>query len=290
MEKLKSLFRFSKNQRNGILLLIVTVVVLQIIYFKIDFSKEPVLDFHSEEIIALQSKIDSLKQIALTPKKTKPRKFNPNFITEYSGYTMGLSPKEIDRLHQFRAKDQWINSVADFKRVTQVSDSLLDVISPRFKFPEWVTNPKPRSKNWASKPEKNFTQKIDLNKATPEQLQEINGVGEVLSKRIVNFRDRLQGFLVDEQLYDVYGLEFAVVKRILLEFTVKEKPTVVKININTASASDIATLPFISFNLAKEIVDYRLLHEGFKEMGELKKVEGFPVQKIDRFALYLTLQ
>lgn len=290
MKKLKSHLRFSKNQRNGILFLVLFIIVLQFIYFKVDFSKEPVLDVNTKEIVALQSEIDSLKQIALTPKQSEPRKFNPNFITEYSGYTLGMSPKEIDRLHQFRAKDQWINSVADFKRVTQVSDSLLDKISPQFQFPDWVTNPKPRSKNWSTKNEKTFAQKIDLNKASSEQLQEINGVGEVLSNRIINFRDRLNGFQIDEQLYDVYGLEYGVVKRILAEFTVKEKPEVVKININTASASDIATLPFISFNLAKEIVDYRLLREGIKEMEELKNIDGFPAQKIDRFALYLTLK
>jgi competence protein ComEA len=290
MKSFKSHFRFSKNQRNGILLLIGTIIVLQIIYFKVDFSKDPVLKIDSEVIIALQNEIDSLKQIALTPAQTKPRKFNPNFITEYSGYTLGMSPEEIDRLHQFRAKDQWINSIADFKRVTLVSDSLLAEISPRFQFPEWVTNPRPRTNAWSSKTEKTFDQKIDLNKATAEQLQQINGIGEVLSRRIINFRERLNGFLIDEQLYDVYGLEYAVVRRILSEFTVKEKPEVIKININTASASDIATLPFISFNLAREIVDYRLLHNGINEMEELKKVEGFPVQKIDRFALYLTLE
>ncbi len=290
MNRLKSHLRFSKNQRNGILLLVLFIIILQIIYFKVDFSKDPVLDIHSEEVIALQSEIDSLKQIALEPKQTEPRKFNPNFITEYSGYTLGMSPEEIDRLHQFRETNQWINSVEDFKRVTQVSDSLLDEISPRFQFPEWVTNPRPRTNTWNSRTEKTFAQKVDLNKATAEQLQEINGIGEVLSKRIVSFRERLNGFLVDDQLHDVYGLEYGVVKRVLAEFTVKEKPEIIQININTASASDIATLPFISFNLAKEIVDYRLLHEGFKEMEELKNVEGFPVQKIDRFALYLTLK
>lgn len=289
MNKPKPHFRFSKNQRNGVLVLIVFIIVLQIIYLKVDFSKDPILDIHSEEVVAIQKEIDSLKQIALEPKDKKPRKFNPNFITEYFGYTLGMSPEEIDRLHQFRKKDQWINSIADFKRVTQVSDSLLNKISPQFRFPDWVTNPRPKS-SWSSRTEKSFAQKQDLNSATAEQLQEISGIGEVLSKRIINFRNRLNGFQVDEQLHDIYGLEYGVVRRTLAEYTVKEKPVVKKININTASASDIATLPFISFNLARDIVDYRLLHEGFKEIEDLENVEGFPNQKIDRFALYLTLE
>jgi len=87
----------------------------------------------------------------------------------------------------------------------------------------------------------------------------------------------------------VYGLEASVVKRIIDEFTVKEKPEIEKININKASASDIATLPFINFQLAKEIVDYRMLHEGIKSFDELKNISGFPQQKFDRFILYLAL-
>ncbi len=289
MNALKSHFRFSRKQRNGILLLVLTIIVLQGVYFFVDFSQDTT-ESETPEILAMQQQMDSLRQVDLEEKKPVIRPFNPNFITEYRGYSLGMSPEEIDRLLAFRKNDQWINSAADFKKVTGVSDSLLAEISVYFQFPEWVTNPRPRTNSWASATEKTFAQKADLNSVNREQLQEIYGIGEVLSKRIIDFRTRLNGFLVDEQLYDVYGLEAPAVKRILAEYTVKNKPEVEKININTASASDIATLPFISFQLAKEIVDYRLLHEGIKDFEELKNIRGFPGQKIERFALYLTLK
>jgi competence protein ComEA len=290
MKNSRSHFRFSKKQRNEILFLLALIVAAQIIYFNIDFKKETAIYLGSEEVVALQMQIDSLKTIATTKQQPERRKFNPNFITDYSGFTLGMSPEEIDRLHKFRAAGNWVNSVADFKKVTQVSDSLLNEISPWFQFPDWVTKPRTTSQSRSFNTEKSFEQKIDLNKATAEELQQINGVGEVLSRRIIQFRDRLHGFQVDEQLHDVYGLDYSVVRRILNDFTVKEKPEIVKFNINNASASDMATLPFISFNLAREIVDYRMLHQGFKELEELKNVEGFPAQKFDRFALYLTLE
>ncbi len=290
MEKIKSHFRFSKKQRNEILFLIALIIIVQLIYFNLDFSKEAVFQTDSKEVLAIQKKIDSLREIKSNPKTYPIRNFNPNFISEYFGYTLGLSPEEIDRLHKFREEDKWINSVADFKKVTQVSDSVLNIISPYFQFPEWVTNPKPKSNYNYSREEKSFDQKIDLNKADTAQLKKIYGVGEVLSKRIIDYRARLNGFLADEQLYDIYGLENAVVKRIMEEFTVKEKPKINKININKASASDIATLPFINFQLAKEIIDYRYLHEGIKELEELKNIEAFPAHKFERFALYLTVQ
>jgi len=290
MNNSKSHFRFSKKQRNEILFLLALVVTAQIIYFNIDFKSDIIVDLESEEVVALQRQIDSLRDIATTSRQPEQRKFNPNFITDYSGYRLGMTPEEIDRLHKFRAEGKWVNSVADFKKVTMVSDSLLNEISPYFQFPEWVTHPRTTSQSRSFNTEKSYDQKIDLNKATAEELQQVNGIGEVLSQRIIQYRNRLNGFLVDEQLYDVYGLEYEVVRRIINDFTVKEKPEVTKFNINKASASDMATLPFISFNLAREIVDYRMLHEGFEKLEELKNVEGFPVQKFDRFALYLTLE
>lgn len=289
MASLKSHFRFSRKQRIGILLLVLLIVVLQGIYFFSDFSREPVMDINNTEIERKQKIIDSLKEEALEERKPKIYPFNPNFITEYRAYTLGLSPSELKKIQDFRAADKWINSAADFKAVTGVSDTLLAEISPYFQFPEWVTNPRPKTGNKSFYNEKTFQQKKDLNLATAEELQEINGIGETLSQRIIKFRDRLKGFQVDEQLHDVYGLEYSVVKRIQAEFTVKEKPPVEKININKASASDLATLPFITFNMAREIVDYRYLHEGFTNLEELQKIAGFPAEKIDRFALYLTI-
>ena len=58
-----------------------------------------------------------------------------------------MSNEEIDRLLDYRKQNQWINSAKQFQEVTQVSDSLLNKISPYFKFPDWVTNPKPQNRN-----------------------------------------------------------------------------------------------------------------------------------------------
>src|SRR5690554_8215098 len=66
--------------------------------------------------------------------------FNPNFITDYKGYTLGMTPEEIDRLLTYRSENKWINSDEDFQSVTQVSDSLLAVLIRFFNFPEWVKN------------------------------------------------------------------------------------------------------------------------------------------------------
>ncbi len=290
MENIKSHFVFNRQQRNGILFLILLILGLLGFYYFVDFSEEDVLDTTSSEIISRQRELDSLRQIEIANLKPKIYPFNPNFITDYKGYTIGMSPIEIDRLHQFRAKDQWINSVQDFKKVTKVSDSLLKLISPYFKFPEWVTNPKPKKQNYKGFNEKSFAQKTDLNKATEEELQRVSGIGDALSKRIIAYRVKLGGFTADSQLYNVYGLNAQVVERTLNEFTVKTPKEIIKMNINTISASDIATIPGISFDLAKTIWEYRILREHINDFSELEKIEGMSQTKLTGIQLYLFIE
>ncbi|MBA22128.1 MAG: hypothetical protein CMP52_02125 [Flavobacteriales bacterium] len=53
----------------------------------------------------------------------------------------------------------------------------------------------------------------DINKATAEELKQIRGIGAVLSKRIVNYRSRLQGFEDLDQFFEVYGLDSLVAQQ-----------------------------------------------------------------------------
>lgn len=288
MNSLKSHFAFNRSQRSGILLLSLFILILFGIYHFVDFSETSSFDTSSPEIVAIQQELDSITKAELENKKPKIFPFNPNFITDYKAYTLGLSTEEYDRLKNFRSKDKWINSVADFKRVTQVSDSVLAQISPYFKFPDWVTNPKPKKKSFSNfTAEKPYAQKIDLNTATKEQLQRVSGIGEAYSDRIVKYRSKLGGFTDDVQLYNVYGLDAAVVKRALKQFTVKTPREIEKMNINTASASDIATIPSISFELAKKIWEFRKLRERLENITELQKLEGLSQSKLQLIQLYL---
>jgi DNA uptake protein ComE-like DNA-binding protein len=170
---------------------------------------------------------------------------------------------------------------------------LLNEISPYFQFPEWVTNPKsnatPVFQNY-SNTKKTFDQKQDLNTATAQQLQKVNGIGEALSGRIVNYRNKFNGgFISDIQLHDIYGLTPEVIERIIDQFTVKTPRVIQKLNINTATANELVTIQYIDYEIAHYIIEERILRDGFKSLDELTKVKDFPVNKIEIIKLYLTL-
>lgn len=303
---MKSHFLFTKQQRSGIFLLLVLIVAFQCIYFFVDFSSEE-FPINKDELNRFQKEIDSLRLVEIESNKPKLYPFNPNYITDYRGYTLGMTNEEIDRLIAFRKQNKWVNSAKEFQNVTKISDSLLNEISPYFQFPDWVTNPDGASRNYpvdnfseqarrrvgnsyTIKP-KTFSQKHDLNTATALQLQSINGIGEVLSERIVKYRNKfIGGFIADVQLTDVYGLSPEVIQRITDQFTVKTPRAIQKININSATASELVTIQYIDYEIAHRIIEERTLREGFKSLDELTKVKNFPIQKIEIIKLYLTLE
>lgn len=293
MKKLKSYFLFSNKQRGGIFLLIIIIVVLQFTYLELS-SKNVNLSVDDNQIENYIREVDSLKQLKLVEQEFKTFPFNPNYITDYKGYSLGMSIEEIDRLHAYRAKEQWVNSAKQFQEVTKISDSLLSAISPYFKFPEWVTNPSASRKNTnnfsLNNQPKNVEQKIDLNLATAQQLQKVYGIGEKLSQRIIDFRNKQpNGFIADIQLTEVYGLTPEVIENITNQFTVKNPPNIQKLNLNSASVEELVTIKYIDYEIAYEIVETRTLYEGFKSLDELTKVNDFPIHKLEIIKLYLTL-
>lgn len=282
MKEFKSHFKFTKQQRSGIFALSLFVIFFQTFIYYNKFRNKEML-FNDDDVCILQNKIDSLKRIAILSKQ-KIYPFNPNFITDYKGYTLGMTLEEIDRLHNFRKQNRYINSAKEFQQVTQVSDSLLETIQPFFKFPDWVTKKKFKSKRSTS------IVKIDINTATIKDLQKVNGIGEKLSNRIIRFRKALNGFQSLEQLKDVYGLDDKVRNEVLRYFKLEEVRKIDRININHADERALSRLIYIDYQLALNIVEYRTLNGYFVKLDDLKNVDSFPVDKIDRIKLYLSLE
>jgi len=366
MKNIKSHFTFLKAERSGILCILFLIFIVQGIYFYTNPTETPTL-FADAEIALYQQQIDSLKLLEIENRKPKIFPFNPNFITDYKGFTLGMSTEEIDRLHEFRATNKYVNSAEEFQSVTNVSDSLLSILQPHFKFPEWVTNRKKAHKantytkkeevvlkkldinkatikelrkvygigeklserivnyrtklggfvtesqlenvyglkpeviqkvwqrfylgksNTFEKTDKGMFEKIDLNKATIEELRKVYGIGEKLSERIVKYRTKLGGFVTESQLEDVYGLKPEVIQKVWERFYI-EKPIITKVNVNTCSQEELLKIPYINYELADEIINQRILREGFKTFEDLTKIRNFPTKKIKIIELYLWIE
>ena len=291
---MKSHFNFNALQKSGILSLLLIVVLLGIFFRKVKSKAFQKNDFliASEEEKQVQSFIDSLKKRnAKQTDEVKIFPFNPNFITDYKAYTLGMSAEEHQRLQEFRNQDQWINSAEEFQQITKVSDSLLAEISSYFKFPDWVEeqNKIAKTSTQFSSKKKTTAEKSDLNAATIEDLQNVKGIGEVLAQRIVRYRSQIGGFIDDIQLKDIYGLKYETRENLTEKFTVKNSAEFEKIDLNKAKVVDLVEVHYIDYELARRIVNYRITREGITSFEELAEVEGFPYDRMDRLKLYLKI-
>lgn len=287
---IQSYFKFSRSQRAGIFLLFSLIILLQIAYYLFDFKIYSNESPEKDKWMALQTQMDSLKkeQRDYVP-KIYP--FNPNFITDFKGYKLGMSVQEIDRLLAFRKENKYVNSPEEFQNVTKVSDSLLVAIAPYFKFPDWVQNKK-EFKEYKKYPFTAFAKKekivvIDINQATQEELIKIKGIGEVLSLRIVKFKESLGGFVSMEQMKDVWGLTPEVIESLNTHFKITVLPKVKKIDINNASIKELSQFPYFNYQLAKQIVTFRSMNGDFKNIEDLTKIKGLSIETANIIALYL---
>lgn len=287
---ISSFFKFSRSQQTGILFLFGIIVILQLTYFFSDVGSLSKVSPEKEKWLSLQSQIDSMKQEKLDyVPKIYP--FNPNFITDYKGYKLGMSVPEIDRLLAFRKENKYVNSAKEFQAVTKISDSLLNAISPYFKFPDWVTNKK-AFKNYKNYPNTAFAKKekivvIDINQASQEDLIKIFGIGEAISLRILKFKESLGGFVSMEQMKDIWGLSPEVVENLNSHFKISTLPNVKKIDINNASIKELSQFPYFNYQLAKQIVTFRSMNGDIKNIDDLTKIKGLSIDKANIIVLYL---
>lgn len=290
MKNIKSHFSYNKRERNGIFYLLLFIIILQLVFYFVDFSSEEKTSMSQNEMISFQEEMDSLRLVESENSTPKTFPFNPNYISDFKGYQLGMSTIEIDKLVEFRKTGKYVNSADQFQKVTGVSDSLLAKISPYFKFPDWVTSNKAQNTKQSISKAEVIVEVRDINLATPEELKKVKGIGEKLSVRIINYRSKLQGFSFDNQLYEVWGLDSLVVNEVLKHFIVKSLPKIQKINVNEASFKEVLSIVYIDYELTKKIFSYRDEVAEIQSIEELKKIDGFPIEKFDRIVLYLVAE
>ena len=290
MNKIKSYFLFSREHRSGIFLLFAIIILVQLAYiFFGDYFITKNNTTEDKAWLLVQNEIDSLKSIQSTKKDTI-YPFNPNYISDYKGYKLGMTIQEVDRLHAFRKQGKFVNSVEEFQQVTKVSNAFLSKIRPYFKFPDWVKNKgtatSEKFHKFLPKEKEKIIQK-DINVATREDLIAVYGIGEKLADKILQEKEKLGGFVSMEQFQFMWGISPEAILDLEKRFTVKSQNGIKKIAINDLSQKELAKFPYFNYALAKEIVIYRTMNSGIKNIDDLTKIKGMPNEKIKIIALYL---
>lgn len=303
---LKNYFTFNKGDRNAfIILLTVLFIVIAFPFFSNLFYKEKIYDFSAfrNEILAFEldqnkrHEEDSLKRItqqtdkfnfiqidnSVEKSKLYPFIFNPNNLPSEQWRKMGLSEKQINGIRNYEAKGGKFFVKRDFKKLYVISENEYEVLEPFIDLPVEITKPK-----FQSTP-KVTVELIEINNADSITLKSLKGIGNVISKRIVRYRNRLGGFYKKEQLLEVNGIDTSLYKTIA-PFITLEKRLVRQVNINSAEFNDLKGHPYLSNNIALSIINYRNMHGNYKTLPDIMKSALVTEEIFYKISPYLTIE
>ncbi|QQR96890.1 MAG: helix-hairpin-helix domain-containing protein [Sphingobacteriales bacterium] len=176
----------------------------------------------------------------------------------------GIGKVYSERIVKYRNKIGGFESIEQLKEVYGIHDTVYQ----KFKHQLVLSNPNKQINN-QNQQKKEI--KIELNSATHDELVQLNGIGNVYAKRIVEFRDKLGGFYNIEQVKDVYGIHDTVFQKIKPNIYLKPA-TILKLNINNATLEELTANPYFFTTLAKQIIGYRTKVKSFSNIEDLKKL------------------
>ena len=290
------MLRFSKGHYFGIAILICSIGLLQLFIYWFNNKKDRaslVLSQDEKNWLLAQNEIDSIKEVN-QENSNKIYPFNPNFISDYKGYKLGMTETQIDKLHQLRKQNKYVNSKSEFQKLTGVSNEWMKKYAIYFKFPDWVTNRtninfKSKFENTYQKFDKKETKIVvqDLNTADQIALEKAYMIGEKLAIKIITEREKFGSFASMDQLQFIWGISPEAIADLNKKFQIKTSGNLKKININTSTIKELQQFPYFNYTIAKNIVTFRSMNGDFKSTEDLTNVKQFPVEKLKIIALYL---
>ena len=295
-------FGFSKTEANGFIILsiiLIAVTFLPWIVKKTIYRRE-VSDTHVlDSLVALIDKRLHYEDLEEPDEPIVPHlfSFDPNTVTLADLKKLGLGDEISNRIIKYRDKGGKFYEVNDMKKIYGLSNEKFENIKPFINLPGKARSIETNHVEVVVTSEKsvripaeiNVVLHFDINKTDSLTLMQVQGIGTVLSGRIVRFRNNLGGFVHMEQLNEVYGIEdYALINLGNAAFVSDDfKP--VMININHSPFEELATHPYVSFNLARVIIAYREQHGLFENIRDLLKIQIVEKQWLDRMALYLEI-
>ncbi len=298
MKEARKEIEFRKSERIAIafLLLLILGSYIYSLMMKPDF---PVLESQTNiENLITEQELDTVKRFIKRVSKPRKKKsysayktevkyenFDPNATDSLKWIQLGLKPWTISNIIKYQSKGGQFYNCTDLQKIYSLEDKTYQALLPYCSIKKKKTSPKRRARktykpdSTKSYQKKAFQKKkyeaksrpiVDINLADTLALQSLYGIGPVLSKRIVKFRNNIGGFHSLSQVTEVYGVEEEVL--IKNEARLSITPQIRKLNLNS-SLDSLALHPYLGWKKAKVIYNYRKHHGDYTKPEQLKDVK-----------------
>lgn len=279
-------FTFSRNERKGIVVLLVLIFLLAVANKTIFYFEKPgkidsiLLDSARQKLVTVNDSLN--QQDALNPLFS----FNPNTIDSVALDSLSIPQSVKLNLMKFRSKGGKFYTKSDFKKIYGVTDQLFIQVSPFLLFEN--ESPSLKSKTPAS-----ALFLFDPNKATDSEFLRLG----FSDKQITTIRKYLDKGGIFKDKADFFKIRVISENQkrklsdwIRIENVQKEEPKtniitgINSLELNMADSTQLKQLPGVGSVLSQRIVKYRDFLGGFYSVNQLKEVYGLSEQTISLIA------
>lgn len=199
--------------------------------------------------------------------------------------SMGFSAKVAFNIQKYTASGGILSSHDDLMKIYGMDSLQIQKATPYIIYDDTPTG--------LAKPiyRKEYTEKskeiINLNTATLEDLETLNGIGKVLAERIIKFRELLGGFSNSDQLKDCYGISPEVLEIIKPQLITTGPLKIIHIN-----NDDLVSInhPYLNKKMIKLITAYKDHHGPIMNASELQKVYPADTNWFSRILPYISFE
>lgn len=306
---LLSIMSFSRKERRGIIILVL-IIGLQFVYLiyskKYSFIESPKVIYialepsevnHSNEVKPYKTHKKNQKKRYKSYQKTTysknntapiiPEKFDPNQVNRSDLENWGLKKYVIDNWVKYIENGGRFKDPSDLGKVYGLDSVWFEKIKDSISIHQnKKLIPKEKPQTYSKPPTKRPRVSISINDTDTTELKKIRGIGSVLSKRIIKYKNKLGGFYNKDQLKEVWGLKDTTLNELLAQIYL-DTSLITKVKINEISFDDLRKHPYLNYSQSNALIKYRKQHGHYKSHQDLSKVRLLNTETLQKLSPYI---
>lgn len=320
---LKDFFTFEKRGQKGLFVLILILTLQLIVLWLLNFyhpiqTIDPALiltdvrlldslekqENHTYEAKAADAFNDDVVAFHSYKNEGKRFNFNPNTITDEEWISLGLSAKQTKVIRKYLSKGGSFKKPADVLNFKFVKEELWNELipyividTPNFSKTNSYTFTKDTSAAAVAQKAQEKAERLiefrknlnfEFNTCSRFNLKQLNLLDSITIDNIMRYKKGLGGFVNLSQLYEIEGIDTNNFAKLKAHLTLNMM-SLKTININNCSVSQLSKHPYLSYNMATALVNYRNAHGKYTQMADLKKCMAMNDNLLKKIAPYLRL-
>jgi competence protein ComEA len=276
-------FGYSRRERRSTLFLIIILIIVVALRYLLP-PKDIDIENLSELLVTEEKGEINFKKTAADT--TKLFLFDPNSATFDTLTRLGFTDKQARTVISYRNKGGKFRKSSDISRVYGIDEQTASKFIPFIKIRRDTFVTRQLKAGSTSVQKKRVP--LNLNSADSAALENLPGLGPVLSSRIIKYRKLLGGFVSPEQLKEVYGLSEETFN-LLTGRIYADSSMIIGIEINDSGFKELSKHPYLKRYDIQAILKYRELKghiSGTNELVENKIITAGTAKKISPYLIY----